>query len=311
MKYIFNEEEIKFIENMKYKALKAFIHHEMPSYYFVLASSILDHVATQDKSENSNAHWFYEMSVLLDGLSRAPAFNDDEKMEVAALSSRCATYGNSMRDESVPTLSEQEKFGGGLKISDENRIAGLRAHRDTLLTLNDNDFSMNLSKITSPVQAENRLLQRKAYYEGKKGLTKKSLRALNEAMRKTAADPYHNEYFATGISNNDWVSAVQKGFIKDSGLKSVNPVYNRGEDKSFHSHPDLGPLSLNGSSFLGDKYRGDLAHSMETGKKIYVINSRGDIFYTNPELSGHCIVKLKRCTASDGQVFLGNIKEFR
>lgn len=93
------------------------------------------------------------------------------------------------------------------------------------------------------------------------------------------------------------------GFTKPNGIKSVNPLYGSNEDVVFHSHPDIAPLSLNGLD------EGDLGHASKGGKNVFVINSRGEVFYTTPTVARYCI-STGECQTGMGQVYLGNIDDF-
>ena len=67
---------------------------------------------------------------------------------------------------------------------------------------------------------------------------------------------------------------------------------------------DSTPLSINGCS------DGDLGHAYKGNKKVFVVNNRGEIFYTNPEVSKSCFDIFGGCPSEMGQVYLGNVEDY-
>lgn len=159
---------------------------------------------------------------------------------------------------------------------------------------------------------------RNAYTEGRQLLRyPDNIRALSDVMTASRISPAHEEFAITGTHTRQIHKnsvGMTRGFDKGNGVKSVQPVYSNGENTLFHSHPSLSPISYNPrqdvytqKTFPG----GDMAHAYVANKNIFAINSEGDIFYTNPELASSCIESYKDCELEHGQIYLGNIREFK
>ena len=272
------------------------------------ALSVLEYVDKLNRNAN-DVVLMYIFAYLLALFQLEEELDGIDKKIVVAIKLRIIGYIEGLFSESkfngVPLLSEGN--GSGLSgINDEDRIAVMKDYVKGFRSSSDKADSVYRA---SPPQVRIFVDNMKnAYHEGRKILQYKANgRLLNELMRMTADDEEHNEYSATGYHNGNIHrnSSITKGFIKDNGIKSVRPVYDGGNDIVFHSHPDIAPLSLNGFE------AGDLGHAYKGKKKVFVINSRGEIFYTNPALSGNCFELFgSKCDTKYGQVYLGDIKEF-
>ena len=143
-----------------------------------------------------------------------------------------------------------------------------------------------------------------------------NVRALNAVMTATRISDEHEEFAMTGTHSGKThrnSEGLIRGFTKNGGVKSVQPVYSEGENTLFHSHPSLSPISYNPTQdFYTQKiyHNGDIAHSYAANKNIFAINSEGDVFYTNPKLASTCLALYDGCDPDYGQIYLGNIREF-
>ena len=217
-------------------------------------------------------------------------------------------------EDNIPSPGEQEnEFIYGKRI--ENMIDFSRQIKrlkkiSGALKLNNSELK-KVMQVTHPTLYND--LQN-AYREGKAILKNPaSVRALNSVMTATRISDNHEEFAITGthygrIHRNS--EGLIRGFTKNGGVKSVQPVYSEGENTLFHSHPSQSPISRNDSSSPNFKVAGDIGHSYYAKKNIFAINNDGDIFYTNPKLAESCINSYNCGDADVGQIYLGNIREY-
>jgi RHS repeat-associated protein len=139
-----------------------------------------------------------------------------------------------------------------------------------------------------------------AYGKGMQNLENKAfVNALYDIWEKTKAKGL--EYGFTGKKG-------QKKFDIITGTKTSVPdlvnAYSLEDEYGAHSHPSLSALS-----HAAGKNEGDLEHSSQMEKNLYVITKSGEIYFTTPELArvGKDYIDGKAYS----QVYLGNIKEFK
>lgn len=214
-----------------------------------------------------------------------------------------------IKEDKVPLPGEQEgenEYMYGPRIKEMKRIRNQIIQNDPIKKMEI--FGMHPTLYSD---------LKNAYYEGRKLLQySMNARALNSVMTATRVSGGKEEFAITGTHsgkthhNSD---GLIRGFTKENGNKSVQPVYSKEENTLFHSHPSLSPISYNPKQdFYTQKIipDGDIAHSYAGNKNIFAINNEGDIFYTNPKLAATCIDLSSACNADYGQIYLGNIREF-
>ena len=216
----------------------------------------------------------------------------------------------------------------GFIVHHANEICPLEQQRPGLFDFDDEiEKLQNRSALTGKKQRRTRMgfaesgenyvrlfdAQTEALQLGKKMLqVPDNIRALKDLMTATKVDEDHNEHWIAG----EHASGVHKNSGMYKGFKNfVNPVYHGKENTLFHSHVSKSPLSyaVSKDTYNPKKIRreGDLAHSVVLNKNVFAINSEGDIFFTTPKLSGICLDDVPGCDLSSGQVYLGNIKDYR
>jgi len=211
-----------------------------------------------------------------------------------------------IKEDKVPLPGEQE---GENEYMYGPRITEMKKIRNQIIQ-NDPIKKMEIFGMHPTLYSD----LKNAYYEGRKLLQlPQNARALNDVMTATRASGGEEEFAITG-THSDRIhrnsEGLIRGFSKNGGIKSVQPVYSNGENTLFHSHPSLSPISRNDSYNPKFRVAGDIGHSYYGKKNIFAINNEGDIFYTNPKLAGSCIDYYDCANPNYGQIYLGNIREF-
>lgn len=91
------------------------------------------------------------------------------------------------------------------------------------------------------------------------------------------------------------------------GKKSVPLRYDKRDQFGMHSHPGETAMSRNIDEGVKS---GDIAHVLGYDKNLFMINSKGDIFYTNVDLAAWANENTQFNDASKSQVYLGNIRDY-
>ena len=293
--------EFKILKKMQERSLLHYVRNpgsRSEACFFV--SQFIEYFKTVKEPSIVRHLWLFLLSLL--SLSEEPCFSKLEKEILEKLALRICSYINCLKRQPPPPLEEQNSTA----FKFEENVDDMRVYKQAfdwpneklekfLDTLDDNDVR------------EHFYFMRDVYREGRELLQyPKNAELLFFLKNRTEKDPKHNEYFATGLHNEKEHrnSAICRGTVKSNGIKSSNPEYKQKENVVFHSHPDISPLSINGLE------EGDLGHAALGRKKVFVVNSNGDVFYTTPELAASCIYGANGCDNFDGQVLLGNIKEF-
>ena len=301
--------EFVILKKMTDKVLIKFVRGENRTDYEI--SSLVSFYAEflEKEIENVNPIFVYHFAILLSLFSGCQSLDNSEKQIVSTLASRCFSYANylmnvALNQESIPSLSQQRPDNFP-EFDPEAQIELMKNLKNNFFS-NETFFNSEMEKVTDSQARDYFTCMKKAYEEGLRYLQiPEYASVLKELKQRTANDPEKKEFFVTGTfdGKNYSRSEIMPGFTKPNGIKSVNPLYGSNEDVVFHSHPDIAPLSLNG------REEGDLGHSSRGGKKVFVINSRGEVFYTTPTVAGNCI-RTGKCQTGMGQVYLGNIDDF-
>ncbi len=294
-------DEIKILKKLDEMALLHCVRNLSPkSETWATISLFVDYFKLVPEPRNPRILWAFLIALFL--FSDETCFSELEKEILRKLIWRICLYLNGLKD-CPPMLSEEKQQ---VDLSFEKNIDEMKLYKAGF-DLQDAKLEEILNTLDDSRSKERFYLMRNVYREGKKLLqNRENAELLFLLKNRTEKDPNHNEYFATGC-HTDSVhrnSAIQRGLVKADGIKSSNPEYLENENVVFHSHPSRSPLSVNG---IVD---GDLGHSVQSGEQVFGINSDGDIFYTTPELAGQCFASTDRCSSYNGQVFLGNIKDF-
>lgn len=302
--------ELDLAKKLSDKVLIGFTRH-IPG-VDVNVSSIVSHYADRllQRKGSPNTYFVYSFCVQLYLMSQDPSFTPFEKGMLLKLIKRCAMYVNS---RTAPQPEDQDDC---LQIDDECQIEEMKnwtKRQKSIYTKGDTtsplyEFRLNLPSYDNRVDHE--AIMRSALEEGKKILSDPgTIAMLAEIKRKTDSDPsreYGFEGFHEGKIHRNTKKELQP--ILGKNVLSLKSEYANGENTLFHAHPSISTLSLNNGT-----NGGDLVHAYEADKKVFAINKNGDIFYTNPELAGNCLINMNQpvgCPKSIGQVYVGNIKDF-
>jgi peptidoglycan hydrolase-like protein with peptidoglycan-binding domain len=145
-------------------------------------------------------------------------------------------------------------------------------------------------------------LGRDAYGKGIKQLKQSSfVKKLQEIYNLTKTTNNHPEFAFTG-NENGVNETVIPGYQDETGQKSVKIDYLVTDTYGAHTHPTETAMSLNDND-----ERGDLYHSRLFNRDLYLINSKGDLFFTIPDLAN---IGIEARQTYYGQVYLGNIKHY-
>lgn len=255
-------------------------------------------------------YFVYSFCIQLYLMSQDPIFTPLEKNLLLKLIKRCSIYVNSY------TIPQPEDQNNNLYIGDDYQVEEMKnwtrrqnaIHNQGDTTSPLCEFKANLPSYTNRVAHE--AIMKLALKEGKDILSDpQTIAMLAEIKKKNDIDP-SREYGFVGYHDGKIHRNTKKDLrpIVGKNVLSIKSDYSGGENTIFHTHPDGAALSVNEAG------RGDLAHSYEADKKVFAINKNGDIFYTNPQLAGNCIVNMstkeKGCPKGVGQVYIGNIKDF-
>ena len=296
-------DELKILKKLQERSLLHYVRSpESRSEACFFVSRFLEYFKTVKEPSNVRLLWLFLISLLL--VSEDTCFSKLEKEILEKLVLRVCLYMNRLKARRAPSLEEQDPTG--FDFGFEKSIDQMKLYRKGF-DLQDEKLEKALDMLDDNDEREHFYFMRDVYREGRQLLQyPENAELLFFLKNRTEKDPKHNEYFATGVHNEKEHrnSAICRGTVMSNGIKSSNPEYRKNENVVFHSHPGLSPLSINGLE------EGDLGHAALGGKKVFVVNSNGDVFYTTPDLAASCIYGFNGCANFDGQVLLGNIKEF-
>ena len=296
--------EFKILKKLQERSLLHYVRNpgsRSEACFFV--SQFIEYFKTVKEPSSVRRLWLFLLSLLV--ISKESCFSKLEKEILKKLALRICFYINGLAEKELPLL-ENGQDSTGFNFDFEKSIAQMKIYKDGF-DLQDAEFKEVLDSLKNIRTKKRYSFMRDVYREGRELLQyPENAELLFFLKNRTEKDPKHNEYFATGLHNEKEHRnfAICRGTVKSNGIKSSNPEYKQKENVVFHSHPSLSPLSINGLE------EGDLGHAEKAEKQVFVVNSNGDIFYTNPDLSYRCFHAFDHCKSSYGQVFLGNIKEF-
>lgn len=258
------------------------------------------------------SHIVQQLAFWISLFAFSPAFTEKEKKSIRNMGIQCKKFA--LQNVLNPTVDDDEDFK---QFGFNDRMLHFRGIQDLARKCSADIRKKLVLSSQDETRGEWFDALCEAYKEGMETLGYSgNISALNTLMTATKDDDKHDEFFITGEhkGNIHRNSAMQRGFTKPGGLKSTRPVYAENENTIFHSHPSLSPLSMNEiQDFYNPKNTilgGDLGHVISMNKNAFAINKNGDIFYSNPKLARICLYNLEGCHPDDGQVYLGNIKEF-
>ena len=254
-------------------------------------------------------YFVYSFCIQLYLMSQDPIFTPLEKNLLLKLIKRCSIYVNSY------TIPQPEKQADRFQF-DECQIEEMKnwtKRQYTIHTKGDTTSPLYEFKTNLPsydYRADHEAIMKLALKEGKDILSDpKTIAMLAEIKKKNDIDP-SREYGFVGYHDGKIHRNTKKDLrpIEGKNVLSLKSDYSGGENTIFHTHPDGTALSLNNYSS-----EGDIVHSYEADKKVFAINKNGDIFYTNPQLAGNCLINMNlpiKCPPGIAQVYVGNIKDF-
>ena len=295
--------EFKILKKLQERSLLHYVRNpdsRSDACFFV--SQFIEYFKTVKEPSSVRLLWLFLLSILL--VSEEPCFSKLEKEILEKLVLRICAYINCLKRQPPPPLEEQNSTGFNFDF--EKSIDQMKLYKSGF-DLKYEKLEKALDALDDADEREHFYLMRDVYREGRRLLQyPENAELLFFLKNRTEKDPEHYEYFVTGVHNEKEHrnSAICRGTIKSNGIKSSNPEYVENENVVFHSHPSRSPLSINGLS------NGDLGHAKKAGKQVFAINMDGDVFYTTPDLAERCLDGFDRCSSFNGQVFLGNIKEF-
>ena len=296
--------EFKILKKLQERSLLHYVRNpgsRSEACFFV--SQFIEYFKTVKEPSSVRRLWLFLLSLLV--ISKESCFSKLEKEILKKLALRICFYINGLAEKELPLL-ENGQDSTGFNFDFEKSIAQMKIYKDGF-DLQDAEFKEVLDSLKNIRTKKRYSFMRDVYREGRRLLQyPENAELLFFLKNRTEKDPEHYEYFATGVHNEKEHrnSAICRGTIKSNGIKSSNPEYVENENVVFHSHPSRSPLSINGLS------NGDLGHAKKAGKQVFAINMDGDVFYTTPDLAERCLDGFDRCSSFNGQVFLGNIKEF-
>jgi len=181
-------------------------------------------------------------------------------------------------------------------ISDDNISKKIREYTENIISKGN----PNQEDYTGYIKA-----MFEAYEKGKERLDNKLVEALYDIQQKTRSDGVEWGFVGkNGQKKFDYIEGTKKSVDLNKAYRS-----NEGCEYGAHSHPSKSALSWSFSRNTGYlEYEGDLEHSRQSEKYLYVITKIGEIYFTTPVLAA---IGLNAKNMEYGQVYLGTIEVLR